>query len=161
MFDRFSDQARQTIERAPERARELGHRSAGSEHLLLSLLQLGDGNATSALDQLGIDRELAAGQVQALAGPGLGAPPGRIPFDARAKKVLEISLREALTLRHQYIGAEDILLALLRKESGIPHQVLTGLGADARVARQIVAALAEDAGPPESAGQGPSRPARR
>lgn len=161
MFERFSDEAQQAIQNAPLYARQLGHRVVGSEHLLLSLLELGDGNATSALEQLGIDRELAGSQVQALAGPGPGAPGGRIPLDARLKKVLELSLREALTLRHQYIGAEHILLAMLRKESGIPHQVLTGLGADPRVARQIVARLVEDAGPPVVAEQEPSRPARR
>jgi ATP-dependent Clp protease ATP-binding subunit ClpA len=161
MFERFSDQARQAVDSAPLFARELGHRAVGSEHLLLSLLELGDGNATRALEQLGIDRELAASQVQALAGPGPGAPGGRIPHDARLKTVLELSLREALTMRHQYIGAEHILLAMLRKESGIPHQVLTGLGADPRVARQIVAGLVEDAGPPAVADQERSRPARR
>ena len=142
MFMRFTDQARQVVVLAQHEARELGHRSVGTEHLLLGLLAEGEGVAASALESLGISLEEARDRVEEIAGRGQGAPAGHILFTPRAKKVLEGSLREALQLGHTYIGTEHLLLSLLAEGDAIPAQVLAGRGVgDALVRERVVALL--------------------
>jgi len=130
MFQRFTDRARRAVHLAQEEARLLRHDCVGTEHLLLGLLYEGEGVAAKALESLGISREDVRGQVEEIIGHGQGSRPGHIPFTRRAKKVLELSLREALALGHHYIGTEHLLLGLLREGEGIAAQVLTRLGAD-------------------------------
>ena len=152
MYERFSDQARNAVRGAQEEARQLGHRQIGTEHLLLGLLgvlALDEGTARSALDLLAIDPEPARQEVLARAGRGPGAPPGHIPFTRGCQKVLGYALNEAVRARHQYIGAEHILLALLRDRDGIAGKALRGLGADLEAARGFVAGLVEATGLPE------------
>jgi hypothetical protein len=142
MFMLFTDRARRVVVLAQDEARGLGHRSVGTEHLLLGLLAEGEGVAALALDSLGSSLEEARDQVKEIAGRGQGAPAGHIPFTPRAKKVLEGSLREALQLGHAYIGTEHLLLSLLAEGNGIPAQVLAGRGAsDALVRERVVAVL--------------------
>jgi prophage maintenance system killer protein len=128
MFQRFTDRARRVVVLAQEEARLLRHNYVGTEHILLGLLHEDEGVAARALESLGINREAARQQVEQIIGPGQQAPGGHIPFTPRAKKVLELSLREALALGHNYIGTEHILLAMLREGHGVAAQVLTGLG---------------------------------
>ena len=142
MFMLFTDQARQVVVLAQHEARGLGHRSVGTEHLLLGLLTEGESVAASALESLGISLEEARDRVEEIAGRGQGAPAGHILFTPRAKKVLEGSLREALQLGHTYIGTEHLLLSLLAEGDAIPAQVLAGRGvADALVRERVVALL--------------------
>src|SRR5690625_3171423 len=116
----------------------LNHNYIGTEHILLGLIHEGDGVAAKALESLNISLEAVRAQVQEIIGEGQQAPTGHIPFTPRAKKVLELSLREALQLGHNYIGTEHILLGLIREGEGIAAQVLTKLGADlARVRQQV------------------------
>jgi ATP-dependent Clp protease ATP-binding subunit ClpC len=115
MFHRFTDRARRAVHLAQEEARLLRHDYVGTEHLLLGLLYEGTGVAAKALESLGISREDVRGQVEEIIGRGQGSRSGHIPFTARAKKVLEVSLREALALGHHYIGTERLLLGLLRE----------------------------------------------
>ena len=128
MFQRFTDRARRAVHLAQEEARLLRHDYVGTEHLLLGLLYEGTGVAAKALESLGISREDVRGQVEEIIGHGQGSPAGHIPFTRRAKKVLELSLREALALGHHYIGTEHLLLGLLRQEEGAAAQVLRNLG---------------------------------
>ena len=142
MFHRFTDRARRAVHLAQEEARLLRHDYVGTEHLLLGLLYEGEGVAAKALASLGISREDVRGQVEEITGHGQGARSGPIPFTARAKKALELSLREALALGHHYIGTEHLLLGLLRDGQGVAAQVLVRLGADhARVRDQVLAML--------------------
>jgi ATP-dependent Clp protease ATP-binding subunit ClpA len=151
MFERFTDRARRVIVLAQEEARRLNHNYIGTEHLLLGLLGEGDGVAAKALESLGISLEAGRVQVEEMIGQGQMTPTGHIPFTPRAKKVMELSLREALQLGHNYIGTEHILLGLVRESEGVAAQVLTGFGADyARVREQVVRLLTgegEQAGP--------------
>ena len=160
MYERFSDQARNALRGAQEEARQLGHRQIGTEHLLLGVLALGEGTARSALDLLVIDPEAALRDVLARAGTGPGALPAHIPFTPGCQKVLGYALNEAVRARHQYIGAEHILLALLRDRDGIAGQVLRGLGADLEAARGFVAGLVEATGLPEGVIIEPGAPRR-
>ncbi len=138
MFERFTDRARRVVVLAQEEARMLNHNYIGTEHILLGLIHEGDGVAAKALESLNISLEAVRAQVQEIIGEGQQAPTGHIPFTPRAKKVLELSLREALQLGHNYIGTEHILLGLIREGEGIAAQVLTKLGADlARVRQQV------------------------
>jgi ATP-dependent Clp protease ATP-binding subunit ClpC len=130
MFERFSDAARQVIVLAQEEARRLNHHYIGTEHILLGLLRDDESGATRALQELGITLEAVRQQVEEIVGRGKKMPSGHIPFTPRAKKVLELSLREALHLGHNYIGPEHILLGLLREGDGVAVQALVGLGAD-------------------------------
>ena len=130
MFERFTDRARRVVVLAQEEARTLDHGYIGTEHLLLGLLREGDGVAARTLESLGVSREAARGQVEEIIGRGVDPPPSHIPFTPRAKKVLELSLREALALGHTYIGTEHLLLALLREGHGVAAQVLVRLGVD-------------------------------
>jgi hypothetical protein len=151
MFHRFTDRARRAAQLAQEEARLLRHDYVGTEHLLLGLLYEGAGVAAQALESLGISREDVRGQVEEIIGHGQGSRSGHIPFTARAKKVLELSLREALALGHHYIGTEHLLLGLLREGEGIAAQVLTRLGADhARVRERVLGVLAGECGQADS-----------
>jgi ATP-dependent Clp protease ATP-binding subunit ClpA len=151
MFHRFTDRARRAVQLAQEEARLLRHDYVGTEHLLLGLLYEGAGVAAQALVSLGISREDVRGQVEEIIGHGQGSRSGHIPFTARAKKVLELSLREALALGHHYIGTEHLLLGLLREGEGIAAQVLTRLGADhARVRERVLGVLAGECGQADS-----------
>ncbi len=142
MFQRFSDRARRVVVLAQEEARMLNHNYIGTEHLLLGLMREGEGIAAKALESLGISPEAVRDQVVEIIGKGSSAPSGHIPFTPRAKKVLELSLREALQLGHNYIGTEHILLGLIREGEGVAAQVLAKLGADLdRVRSQVVQLL--------------------
>ena len=139
MFERFTDRARRVVVQAPEEARMLNHNQIGTEHILLALIREGGGVAAQALESLGITEETARQQVEAIAGRGQQDPPrGHIPFTPRAKKVLQLSMREAIALGHAYIGTEHILLGLVREDDGVPIRVLNGLGVDANLVRQQV-----------------------
>ena len=141
MFERFTDRARRVVVLAQEEARMLNHNYIGTEHILLGLIHEGEGVASKALESLGISLESVREQVQEIIGQGQQAPFGHIPFTPRAKKVLELSLREALQLGHNYIGTEHILLGLIREGEGVAAQVLVKLGADLNRVRQQVIQL--------------------
>jgi len=141
MFRRFTDRARRVGYLAQEEARLLRHHYVGTEHLLLALLYDREGVAAKALESLSISREDVRRQVEEITGPGQGSPQGPLPFTARAKKVMELSLREALALGHHYIGTEHLLLGLLREGEGIAAQVLTRLGIDHAQVREGVLGL--------------------
>src|SRR5512133_3252449 len=141
MFERFTDRARRGVVLAQEEARTLNHNYIGTEHILLGLIHEGEGVAAKALESLGISLEAVRQQVEEIIGQGQAAPTGHIPFTPRAKKVLELSLREALQLGHNYIGTEHILLGLIREGEGVAAQVLQKLGADLNRVRQQVIQL--------------------
>jgi len=142
LFERFTDRARRVVVLAQEEARLLNHNYIGTEHILLGLIHEGEGVAAKALESLGISLEAVRQQVEEIIGQGQAAPTGHIPFTPRAKKVLELSLREALQLGHNYIGTEHILLGLIREGEGVAAQVLVKLGADlSRVRQQVIQLL--------------------
>jgi ATP-dependent Clp protease ATP-binding subunit ClpC len=141
MFERFTDRARRVVVLAQEEARLLNHNYIGTEHILLGLIREGEGVAAKALESLGISLDAVRQQVEEIIGQGQQAPSGHIPFTPRAKKVLELSLREALQLGDNYIGAEHILLGLIREGDGVAAQVLITLGADLNRVRQQVIQL--------------------
>jgi Clp amino terminal domain, pathogenicity island component len=141
MFERFTDRARRVVVLAQEEARMLSHNYIGTEHLLLGLIHEGEGVAAQALESLGLSLEAVRLQIEEIIGPGQEAPSGHIPFTARAKKVLELSLREAHQLGHDYIGTEHILLGLIREGAGVAAQALVRLGADLNRVRQQVIQL--------------------
>ncbi len=152
MFERFTDRARRVVVLAQEEARMLNHNYIGTEHILLGLIHEGEGVAAKALESLGISLEAVRQQVEEIIGQGQSAPTGHIPFTPRAKKVLELSLREALQLGHNYIGTEHILLGLIREGEGVAAQVLQKLGADLnRVRQQVIQLLSGYTGGKESA----------
>ena len=138
MFERFTDRARRVVVLAQEEARMLNHNYIGTEHILLGLIHEGEGVAAKSLESLGISLEGVRSQVEEIIGQGQQAPSGHIPFTPRAKKVLELSLREALQLGHNYIGTEHILLGLIREGEGVAAQVLVKLGAELTRVRQQV-----------------------
>jgi len=157
LFERFTDRARRVVVLAQEEARLLNHSYIGTEHILLGLIHEGEGVAAKALESLGISLEAVRAQVEEIIGQGGSSPSGHIPFTPRAKKVLELSLREALQLGHNYIGTEHILLGLIREGEGVAAQVLVKLGADlARVRQQVIQLLSGYQGP---AGKSDSQPA--
>ena len=141
MFERFTTRASRVVVLAQEEARMLNHNYLGTEHILLGLIREGGGGAAKALESLGISLDAVRQQVEEIIGQGQQAPSGHIPFTPRAKKVLELSLREALQLGHTYIGTEHILLGLIRESDGVAAQVLVKLGADLNRARQQVIQL--------------------
>jgi hypothetical protein len=144
MFERFTNRARRAVVLAQEEARLLNHNYIGTEHLLLGLIHEGEGVAARALESLDISLEAVRAQVEEIIGQGETAPTGHIPFTRRAKKVLELSLREARQLRCHYIGTEHILLGLVREGEGVAAKVLVKLGADLpQVRQQVVQLLAE------------------
>ncbi len=143
MFERFTDRARRVVVLAQEEARLLDHNYIGTEHILLGLIREGEGVAAKALESLEISLETVRQQVEEMIGRGEDAPSGHIPFTPRAKKVLELSLRESQHLRHHYIGTEHILLGLISEGEGVAAQVLVRLGADLdRVREQVLQLLA-------------------
>ena len=141
MFERFTDRARRVVVLAQEEAKMLNHNYIGTEHILLGLIHEGEGVAAKALEQLDISLDAVREQVTDIIGTGQQPPAGHIPFTPRAKKVLELSLREALQLGHNYIGTEHILLGLIREGEGVAAQVLVKLGADLNRVRQTVIQL--------------------
>src|SRR6266700_3938661 len=160
MFERFTDRARRVVVLAQEEARMLNHNYIGTEHILLGLIHEGEGVAAKALESLGISLEGVRQQVEEIIGQGQQAPSGHIPFTPRAKKVLELSLREALQLGHNYIGTEHILLGLIREGEGVAAQVLVKLGADLnRVRQQVIQLLHGYQGKEPAAAGAPSETA--
>ena len=157
MFERFTDRARRVVVLAQEEASMLNHNYIGTEHILLGLIHEGEGVAAKALESLGISLEAVRAQVEEIIGQGQQAPSGHIPFTPRAKKVLELSLREALQLGHNYIGTEHILLGLIREGEGVAAQVLVKLGADLnRVRQQVIQLLSGYQGKEAATSGGPA-----
>src|SRR5256886_2589494 len=160
MFERFTDRARRVVVLAQEEARMLHHDHIGTEHILLGLIGEGEGVAAKALESLGISLEAVRQHVGEITGQGQQAPSGHIPFTPRAKNVLELSLREALQLGHNYIGTEHILLGLIRDGEGVAAQVLVKLGGDpSRVRQQVIQLLAGSQGKELAAAGAPSETA--
>ncbi len=142
MFERFTDRARRVVVFAQDEARGLNHNWIGTEHLLLAVIREGHGVGAKALESMQISLDAARQQVESMIGRGQNpVGDGHIPFTPRAKKVLELSLREALQLGHDYIGTEHILLGLIREGDGVAAQVLVSLGCDLNRARQQVIQL--------------------
>ena len=142
MFQRFSDSARRVVVLAQEEARKLNHNYIGTEHLLLGLIQEGEGIAARALEAVQVNLDTVRSQVVEIIGRGSTPPSGHIPFTPRAKKVLELSLREALQLGHNYIGTEHIMLGLIREGEGVAAKVLVKLGVDLeRLRNQVLKTL--------------------
>jgi ATP-dependent Clp protease ATP-binding subunit ClpC len=157
MFERFTDRARRVVVLAQEEARMLNHNYIGTEHILHGLIHEGEGVAAKAMEGMGISLEAVRAQVEEIIGQGQQAPSGHIPFTPRAKKVLELSLREALQLGHNYIGTEHILLGLIREGEGVAAQVLVKLGADLnRVRQQVIQLLSGYQGKEAVASNGPA-----
>ncbi len=160
MFERFTDRARRVLVLAQEEARLLNHNFIGTEHILLGLIHEGEGVAAKALESLGISLEAVREKVEETIGPAGSSTTGSPPFTPRAKKVLELSLREALQLGHNYIGTEHMLLGLVREGEGVAVQVLVSLGADlSRVRQQVIQLLSgyqSPGGKEAPAGVGPS-----
>jgi ClpA/ClpB-like protein len=147
MFERFTDRARRAVVLAQEEARLLNHDYIGTEHILLGLVHEEQGVAARALESLGISLEAVRAEVTKVVGRGEQPPTGHIPFTPRAKKVLELSLREAIQLNCDYIGTEHILLGVVREGEGVAAQALVKLGADlSRVRQQVIQLLSAHAG---------------
>src|SRR6516162_7682301 len=162
MFERFTDRARRVLVLAQEEARLLNHSFIGTEHILLGLIHEGEGVAAKALESLGISLEAVREKVEETIGMAGTAPSGSPPFTPRAKKVLELSLREALQLGHSYIGTEHMLLGLVREGEGVAATVLVSLGADlGRVRQQVIQLMSgnqgkESVGASQGSGSGDS-----
>jgi ATP-dependent Clp protease ATP-binding subunit ClpC len=139
MFEKFTDRARQVVVLAQDEARGLKHNYIGTEHLLLGLFRVEDGVAARVLRSLGIHFDAARAQVARIVGQGDEVTAGQIPFTPRAKKVLELSLREAVGLGHNHIGTEHILLGIVRENEGVASQILLDFDADAEKVREAVA----------------------
>jgi len=146
MFERFTDRARRSVVLAQEEARLLNHNYIGTEHILLGVIHEGEGVAGQAMESLGVSLEAVRTQIGTYVGPGETAPSGHIPFTPRAKKVLELSLREALQLGDSFIGTEHILLGLIREGEGLATQALVALGFDLAEVRRRVLELAQSEG---------------
>ena len=138
MFERFTERARQVVVLAQDEARTLKHNYIGTEHILLGLLREEEGLAARVLDSLDITVEEVRAQVARIVGQGDEVTTGQIPFTPRAKKVLELALREALSLGHNYIGTEHILLGLVRENEGVAARILLDFDADAEKIRNEV-----------------------
>jgi ATP-dependent Clp protease ATP-binding subunit ClpC len=156
MFERFTERARSVVHHAQEEARDLGHNHIGTEHVLLGLLTEPEGVGARALAAFGVSLEAVRADVERIAGRGQGSPTGHIPFTPRAKKVLELSLREALKLRHNYIGTEHIVLGLVREGEGLAARILVESGADLPAIRREVMRLLSS-GAADRAGAEPPR----
>ncbi len=154
MFERFTQPARQSVVGAQDEARRLDHDYIGTEHLLLGLLREPDTIAARVLHQLGVSLEGARGDVEAIVGRGAETPSGHIPFTPRAKKTLELSLREALGLGHNYIGTEHILLGLLREGGGVAVMALGRRGVTPERIRPLVQVELDRAGAGPAPGRG-------
>src|SRR5690348_8101897 len=138
MFERFTERARQVVVLAQDEARTLKHNYIGTEHILLGLLREEEGLAARVLDTLDITVEEVRAQVARIVGQGDEVTTGQIPFTPRAKKVLELALREALSLGHNYIGTEHILLGLVRENEGVAARILLDFDADSEKIRNEV-----------------------
>jgi ATP-dependent Clp protease ATP-binding subunit ClpC len=138
LFERFTDRAKRVMVLSQEEARMLNHNYIGTEHMLLGLIHEGDGVAAKALETLNISLEAVRREVEEIIGQGQAAPTGHIPFTPRAKKVVELSLRESLQLHHDYIGTEHILLGLIREGDGVAAEILGKLGARLDRVRETV-----------------------
>lgn len=141
MFERFTDRARRVVVLAQEESQRLSHNYIGSEHLLLGLLAEREGVAARALESLNVTLTAAREQVEEIIGPGQQTPRGHIPFTPRAKKILELSLREALTMGSEVIDTEHLLLGLIDEGDGVGAQILQQRGATAQAVREAVARL--------------------
>ena len=130
MFERFTDRARRVLAYAQEEARDLDHAFIGTEHILLGLIREGDGVAAKALDALGVSYDVVRAKVTAMTELATNTSSNSPAFTSRAKKVLEMSLREALELHHSYIGTEHILLGLVRQSDGSAVRILDDLGVE-------------------------------
>jgi ATP-dependent Clp protease ATP-binding subunit ClpA len=157
MFERFTDRARRVVVLAQEEARMLNHNYVGPEHVLLGLIHEGQGVAARALTELGLGLDDVRQQVEELIGRGEQAPSGHIPFTPRAKRVLELSLREALQLGHNYIGTEHMLLGILREGENVAAQALVRMGADLNRVRPEVIRLVAPAAEAEAISLGEGR----
>jgi ATP-dependent Clp protease ATP-binding subunit ClpC len=149
VFERFTERAKQVVVLAQDEARALKHNYIGTEHILLGLLREEEGLAARVLERLDVTVEEVRAQVARIIGPG-DEPivSGQIPFTPRAKKVLELSLREALSLKHNYIGTEHILLGLVRENEGVAARILLDFGADAeKIRNEIMRVLSGPGGP--------------
>ena len=153
MFERFTERAREVIVLAQEEAAGLGHDFIGTEHLLLGLLRDEEGLAARVLEGLDVTADEVRAQVARIVGEGRESPSGMIPFTPRAQKVLELALREALSLGHGHIGTEHILLGLVRENEGVAARILLDFGADAHRVRSDVLAVMYGAGGGEPAEQ--------
>jgi ATP-dependent Clp protease ATP-binding subunit ClpC len=153
MFERFTERARQVVVLAQDEARGLQHNYIGTEHILLGLLREEEGLAARVLESLDITFEGVRAEVARIVGQGDEVTTGQIPFTPRAKKVLELSLKEALSLSHNYIGTEHILLGLVSENQGVASRILLGFGADAATIRdEMLATLSGTGGRPRSGG---------
>src|SRR5207249_4327629 len=160
LFERFTERARQVVVLAQDEARALKHNYIGTEHILLGLLREEEGLAARVLESLDITVEEVRAQVARIVGQGDVVTTGQIPFTPRAKKVLELSLREALTLGHNYIGTEHVLLGIVRENDGVAARILLGGGADADAIRDAVIRKVGPV-PPRGAAPWPSGRLRR
>jgi len=154
MFERFTDKARRAIVLAQEGSRDFGHDYIGTEHILLGLLGVTDGAATQVLIASGVDVDRTRAKIVEVIGKGDSPPVSHIPFTPRAKKILELSLREALEMHHDFIGTEHLLLGLLREGEGVAAQILTTEGLSLVDARAKVIELR----PPEDGGTPNGKP---
>jgi ATP-dependent Clp protease ATP-binding subunit ClpC len=159
MFERFTDQSRRGVILAQEEARRFDHNYIGTEHLLAGLRREDRGAGARALERAGITLDAIRGQIETLIGPGKEAPSGHIPFTPRAKKCLELSLREALKLGHPYIDTGHVLLAMIGQDDCVAVRVLGGLGADLGQLRARVIGEIEER--PEQPGYSSPPPPRR
>ena len=141
MFERFTERARQVVVLAQDEARGLKHNYIGTEHILLGLLRMEEGLAARVLESLNVAVEDVRAQVARIVGEGEEVAAGQIPFTPRAKKVLELSLREAISLGHNYIGTEHILLGIMRENEGVAARILLDFGVDAETVRTAVLGL--------------------
>ena len=138
MFERFTERARRVVVLAQEEARRLNHNHIGTEHILLGLIHEGEGVAAASLESLGISLEAVRQQIEGIIGQGRAAPTGGIPYTPRAKKVLELSLREALQLGHNHIGTEHVLLGILAEGKDTEAKILAALGITEEGARNWI-----------------------
>ena len=157
MFERFTERARQVVVLAQDEARTLKHNYIGTEHILLGLLREEEGLAARVLDSLDITVEEVRAQVARIVGQGDEVTTGQIPFTPRAKKVLELALREALSLGHNYIGTEHILLGLVRENEGVAARILLDFDADAEKIRNEIIRMLSGPGRRQGAGAGARR----
>src|SRR5919201_1525700 len=154
MFERFTERARQVVVLAQEEARTLKHNYIGTEHILLGLLREEEGLAARVLESLDITVERVRAQVVRIVGSGEEVTSGQIPFTPRAKKVLELALREALSLGHNYIGTEHILLGLVRENEGVAARILLDFDADSEKIRNEVIRMLSGPGGRRQSGSG-------
>ena len=162
MFERFTDQSRRTVVLAQEEATRFNHNYIGTEHLLAGLRREKRGAAARALESAGITLDAIRGEIETLIGRGLQAPSGHVPFTPRAKKCLELSLREALKLDHQHIDTGHLLLALISQDDCVAGQVLGGIGADLEQLRaRVIEEIEEIEEIPEDRGYSPPPRRRR